>query len=160
MLQCDQARLVEGERRGCDASVKLRESSSGCKSRPARGEPARAGSEPGDGIGNRAGDAQARESVGRELPARGAETFQAAILGPVRSIPSTSIPKVAGGTGRGLGGGGFKLRRRRPQVPDCEPDRHERAAYGLVRLEEEVGAEVGVPEGAGRVLPSGRRGPG
>ena len=45
--------------------MKLRSSSSGCEARPARGEPARAGSEPGDGLGNEAGEAEARERVGR-----------------------------------------------------------------------------------------------
>ena len=42
---------------GCDDFMKLRLSSSGCEARPARGEPARAGSEPGDGHGNGAGEA-------------------------------------------------------------------------------------------------------
>ena len=50
---------------GCDDSMKLRSSSSGCEARPAKGEPARAGSEPGDGLGNEAGEAEARERVGR-----------------------------------------------------------------------------------------------
>jgi hypothetical protein len=45
--------------------MKLRLSSSGCETRPARGEPARAGSEPGAGLGNGAGEAEARERVGR-----------------------------------------------------------------------------------------------
>jgi hypothetical protein len=45
--------------------MKLRLSSSGCEARPARGEPARVGSEPGDGPGNGAGEAEARERVGR-----------------------------------------------------------------------------------------------
>ena len=39
--------------------MKLRLLSSGCESRPARGEPARAGSEPGDGLRQRG-----RRSVG------------------------------------------------------------------------------------------------
>ena len=55
-VYCDQALLVEGEWR-CDDFMKLDSSSSGCESRPARGEPARAGSEPGDGLGNGIGDA-------------------------------------------------------------------------------------------------------
>jgi hypothetical protein len=42
---------------GCDDSMKFRSSSSGWESRPARGEPARAGSEPGDGLGNEIGEA-------------------------------------------------------------------------------------------------------
>ena len=42
---------------GCDDSMKPRFSSSGCEARPARGEPARAGSEPGDGLGNETGEA-------------------------------------------------------------------------------------------------------
>jgi hypothetical protein len=37
--------------------MKFRSSSSGCETRPARGEPARAGSEPGDGFGNEIGEA-------------------------------------------------------------------------------------------------------
>ncbi|MCJ7440870.1 MAG: hypothetical protein MUO25_04735 [Thermoanaerobaculaceae bacterium] len=45
--------------------MKLRSSSRGCEARPAKGEPARAGSEPGDGLGNEAGEAEARERVGR-----------------------------------------------------------------------------------------------
>ena len=44
---------------GCDDSMKLRLSSSGCETRPARGEPARAGSEPCAGLGN-----DGRRSVG------------------------------------------------------------------------------------------------
>lgn len=47
--------------------MKLRSSSSGCKSRPARGEPAQVGSEPGDGPGNAIGEAEAREHVGRGI---------------------------------------------------------------------------------------------
>jgi len=39
-------------------------SSSGCKARPAKGEPAQAGSEPGDGLRHGAGEASARERVG------------------------------------------------------------------------------------------------
>jgi hypothetical protein len=42
---------------GCDDSMKLRLSSCGCEARPAKGEPARTGSEPGDGLGNEAGEA-------------------------------------------------------------------------------------------------------
>jgi len=42
---------------GCDDFMKLRVLSSGCESRPARGEPARAGSEPCDGRGNAVGEA-------------------------------------------------------------------------------------------------------
>ena len=42
---------------GCDDSMKLRSSSSGCETRPARGEPVRAGSEPVDGHGNATGGA-------------------------------------------------------------------------------------------------------
>ena len=41
----------------CDDFMKLRLSSSGCETRPARGEPARAGSEPCDGPGDGAGEA-------------------------------------------------------------------------------------------------------
>jgi hypothetical protein len=42
---------------GGDDSMKLRSSSSGCEARPAKGELARAGSEPGDGLGNEAVEA-------------------------------------------------------------------------------------------------------
>lgn len=42
---------------GCDASMKLCESSSRCKSCPAKGEPARAGSKPCASRRNTAGDA-------------------------------------------------------------------------------------------------------
>jgi hypothetical protein len=49
---------------GGDAFMKLCSSSSGCKARPAKGEPAQAGSEPGDGLRNGAGEAEARERVG------------------------------------------------------------------------------------------------
>jgi len=42
---------------GCDDIVKFCELSSGCEARPARGEPARAGSEPCDGVGNESGEA-------------------------------------------------------------------------------------------------------
>jgi len=48
-------------------SMKFRLSSSGCETRPARGEPARVGSEPGDGHGNAAGEAEARKRVGRGI---------------------------------------------------------------------------------------------
>jgi len=41
----------------CDDFMKLRLSSSGWEARPAKGEPARAGSEPGDGRGNETGEA-------------------------------------------------------------------------------------------------------
>jgi hypothetical protein len=41
----------------CDDFMKLRLSSSGCETRPIRGEPARIGSEPCDGSGNTPGDA-------------------------------------------------------------------------------------------------------
>ena len=49
---------------GGDAFMKLCVSSSGCKARPARGEPAQAGSEPGDGLRNGTGEAEVRERVG------------------------------------------------------------------------------------------------
>jgi hypothetical protein len=49
---------------GGDAFMKLCSSSSGCKTRPAQGEPAQAGSEPGDGLSNGAGEAEARERAG------------------------------------------------------------------------------------------------
>src|SRR5262249_55731558 len=42
---------------GCDVSMKLCVSSSRCESCPAKGEPARAGSQPGAGRGDTAGDA-------------------------------------------------------------------------------------------------------
>ena len=42
---------------GCDATMKLRKSSSGCETRPARGEPARVGSQPCSRRGNVAVDA-------------------------------------------------------------------------------------------------------
>jgi len=42
---------------GGDAFMKLRVLSSGCESRPARGEPARAGNEPFDGRGNAVSEA-------------------------------------------------------------------------------------------------------
>jgi hypothetical protein len=41
---------------GGDACMKLYASSSGCKARPAQGEPAQAGSEPGDGLSNGVGE--------------------------------------------------------------------------------------------------------
>ncbi len=44
--------------------MKLCSSSSGCKARLAKGEPAQAGSEPGDGLRNGVGEAEARERVG------------------------------------------------------------------------------------------------
>src|SRR5262249_8574685 len=43
---------------GGDAFMKLCASSSGCKSRPTKGEPAQVGSEPGDSLRNRAGEAE------------------------------------------------------------------------------------------------------
>src|SRR5262245_11650456 len=49
---------------GGDAFMKLCSSSSGCKTRPAKGEPAQAGSEPGDDLRNGVGEAEARERVG------------------------------------------------------------------------------------------------
>ena len=42
---------------GCDAFMKFCLSSSGCETRPAKGEPARAGSQPCDGGRNAIGDA-------------------------------------------------------------------------------------------------------
>ena len=42
---------------GCDATMKLRLSSSRCESCPAKGEPARAGSQPCAGLGNKFCDA-------------------------------------------------------------------------------------------------------
>jgi hypothetical protein len=42
---------------GGDAFMKLCSSSSGCKARLAKGEPAQAGSEPGDGLRNGVGEA-------------------------------------------------------------------------------------------------------
>jgi hypothetical protein len=42
---------------GCDTSMKLCSLSSGCESRPAKGEPARAGSQPCAGRGDTAGEA-------------------------------------------------------------------------------------------------------
>ena len=45
------------ELEGCDDSMKCCLLSRGCESRPARGEPARAGSEPCDVLGNEVGDA-------------------------------------------------------------------------------------------------------
>jgi len=62
-MQCDQAMLVEGEWRE-DTFRKLRLSSSGCESRPAKGEPARAGSPPCAGARNGLGDASACARVG------------------------------------------------------------------------------------------------
>jgi hypothetical protein len=44
--------------------MKLCSSSSGCKARLAKGEPAQAGSEPGDDLSNGVGAAEARERVG------------------------------------------------------------------------------------------------
>lgn len=44
-------------------------SSSGCESRSAKGEPARAGSKPGAGLGNKTGDAEACERAGRRTAA-------------------------------------------------------------------------------------------
>ena len=45
--------------------MKFRSSSSGWESRPGRGEPARAGSEPCDSLGNGIVEASVRERVGR-----------------------------------------------------------------------------------------------
>ncbi len=56
--------------------MKFRMSSSGCETRPARGEPVRAGSEPGDGLGNEAGEAEARERVSRGVAASKTMTFR------------------------------------------------------------------------------------
>ena len=42
---------------GGDTFMKLCSSSSGCEARPAKGEPAHAGSKPGAGLGNGAGEA-------------------------------------------------------------------------------------------------------
>jgi hypothetical protein len=50
---------------GGEAFMKLCVSSSGCKARPARGEPAQAGSEPGDGLRHGTGEASVRERVGQ-----------------------------------------------------------------------------------------------
>src|SRR2546428_6825075 len=50
---------------GGDAFMKLCVSSSGCEARPAKGEPARAGSQPGVGRGNKADEASACERAGR-----------------------------------------------------------------------------------------------
>jgi hypothetical protein len=44
--------------------MKLWVSSSGCKPRPTKGEPAQVGREPCDSLRNRAGEASARERVG------------------------------------------------------------------------------------------------
>jgi hypothetical protein len=44
--------------------MKLGTSSSGCETRPAKGEPARAGSRPGDGASNGLGDAEVCERAG------------------------------------------------------------------------------------------------
>ena len=49
--------------------MNLRLSSSGCKARPAKGDPARAGSKPCDGLGNKVGEASACERVGRGVAA-------------------------------------------------------------------------------------------
>ena len=56
--------------------MKFRLLSSGCETRPARGEPARAGSEPCDGLGNESGEAYAREHVGRGYVASKAMLFR------------------------------------------------------------------------------------
>ena len=53
----DQAMLVDWDWRNCDDSMKFRSLSRRCESCPAKGEPARAGSEPGDGLGNGIGEA-------------------------------------------------------------------------------------------------------
>ena len=45
--------------------MKLCLSSSGCETRPVRGEPTHTGSEPGGGCGNGVVDAEARKRVGR-----------------------------------------------------------------------------------------------
>ena len=45
--------------------MKLCWSSSGCATRPAQGEPARVGSKPCDGLGQKAGEVEAYERVGR-----------------------------------------------------------------------------------------------
>src|SRR4051812_45545387 len=49
---------------GGDAFMKRCASSSGCEARPAKGEPARAGRKPCDGLGNGVGEAEAYERVG------------------------------------------------------------------------------------------------
>ena len=54
---CDQALLVDWDWRDCDDSMKFRLSSRRCETCPAKGEPTRAGSEPGDGLGNGIGEA-------------------------------------------------------------------------------------------------------
>ncbi len=56
--------------------MKFRLLSRRCETCPAKGEPARAGSEPGDGLGNEAGEAQARERVGRGDMASKAMSFR------------------------------------------------------------------------------------
>ncbi len=56
--------------------MKFRSWSSGCESRPARGEPVRAGSEPGDGLGNEAGEAKVHERVSHGVTAPKTMTFR------------------------------------------------------------------------------------
>jgi len=56
-FRCDQALLVDWDWRNCDDSIKFRSLSRRCESCPTKGEPARAGSEPGDGLGNGIGEA-------------------------------------------------------------------------------------------------------
>ena len=54
---------------GCDAFMKVCSSSSGCASRPAKGQPARAGRSPCDGPRNAAGEASASKRVGQRTAA-------------------------------------------------------------------------------------------
>ena len=65
----DQTLLVDWDWRNCDDSTKCRSLSRRGESCPARGEPARAGSEPCDGLGNGIGEAEARERMGRGVVA-------------------------------------------------------------------------------------------
>jgi len=85
---------------GCDDSMKLRLSSSGCETRPARGEPARAGSEPCAGPGNEDGEALARERVSRGVAASKTMTFRMPRV--LFSLKATAVsPQIPSKRGRG-----------------------------------------------------------
>ncbi len=56
-IQCDLPPLADWDWRNCDESMKFRFVVQRCETRPARGEPARAGNEPCDGLGNEASEA-------------------------------------------------------------------------------------------------------
>jgi hypothetical protein len=88
---------------GCDAFMKFCLSSSGCESRPAKGEPARAGSKPGAALGNKTGDAEACERVGHRIAAPKRIFFPDAETAAVERRPQPSFA-LWGDVGRVSGG--------------------------------------------------------